>query len=77
MTDSTDRQIRRLHCERGMAQAELEAAHQIILNALKLMTTEQQIEWARVNELNANATEGGTRHHEREQLIARLAKPIE
>ncbi|WP_205191311.1 hypothetical protein [Burkholderia sp. LMG 13014] len=77
MTDALTRQIHRLHCERGMAQAELEAAHQIILNALNLMTPAQQIAWAHLNERNANATEGGTRHHERAQLIARLAKPID
>ncbi len=77
MADRTDRQIHQLHCERGMAQAELEAAHQIILNALNLMTPDQQSEWARINEQNANAVEGGTRHHERAQLIARLAKPID
>ncbi|MBR8435241.1 hypothetical protein KDW37_31270 [Burkholderia cenocepacia] len=77
MTDALTRQIHLLHCERGMAQAELELAHQIILNALQLMTTEQQVAWARLNEENARSDKGGTRYHERAALIARLAKPIE
>lgn len=76
MTNHIDLQMHQLYFERGMAQAELEKAHQIILNALRLMTPEQQNEWARLNETSACADEGGTRYHERARLIERLAKPI-
>ena len=48
---------------------ELEAAHQIIRNALNLMTTEQKAEWGRLNERDGVDGEGVTRANEREAVI--------
>ncbi|MDQ7981912.1 hypothetical protein QYH69_32330 [Paraburkholderia sp. SARCC-3016] len=51
--------------------AELQAAHRIIRNALSLMTTDQQAQWSEINERAALITDGATRAHEREAVIAK------
>ena len=51
--------------------AELQAAHQIIRNALAVMTTEQKAEWGRLNERDGVDGEGITRANEREAVIAK------
>jgi hypothetical protein len=50
---------------------ELELAHRIIRNALAIMTLEQTSEWAATNILSGNDSEGTTRAHEREAVIAK------
>ncbi|MDW3682971.1 hypothetical protein RA280_14680 [Cupriavidus sp. CV2] len=50
---------------------ELELAHRIILNALAVMTPEQKSEWAARNILTGNDSDGITRFHEREAVIAK------
>lgn len=54
---------------------ELVAAHQIIRNALAVMTTEQKVEWGRLNARDSVDGEGVTRANEREAVIkaARVA----
>lgn len=48
---------------------ELECAHQIIKNALNLMTDSQKQEWASMNAGHCVDGEGITRAHEREKAI--------
>ena len=48
---------------------ELKAAHQIIRNALNIMTLEQKLEWAARNEKDGVTGEGDTRANERESAI--------
>ena len=48
---------------------ELRAAHQIIRNALNLMTLDQKLEWASANEAGDVSGEGATRANEREAAI--------
>ncbi len=50
---------------------ELEAARDIIHNALSLMTTAQKSEWGRLNEAAGVEGEGVTRRHERNAVIAK------
>lgn len=50
---------------------ELQAAHQIIRNALAVMTVEQKAEWGRLNERDGVDGEGITRANEREAVIAK------
>lgn len=50
---------------------ELQAAHQIIRNALAVMTVEQKEEWGRLNERDGVDGEGVTRANEREAVIAK------
>ena len=50
---------------------ELKAAHQIIRNALNIMTLEQKLEWAARNEKDGVTGEGDTRANERESAIAK------
>lgn len=50
---------------------ELRAAHQIIRNALQIMTTPQKMAWARANARDGVEGEGATRANEREAVIAR------
>lgn len=50
---------------------ELRKAHQIIRNALAVMTTEQKSEWDRLNERDAVDGEGITRANERQSVIVR------
>jgi hypothetical protein len=50
---------------------ELEFAHQIIRNALHVMSTEQKAEWGRRNAYSNCDGEGVTRAHEREAVIRR------
>ncbi len=52
--------------------AELRAAHQVIRHALALMTTEQKIEWGRMNAAAGVEGEGVTRANERGELLAHL-----
>jgi len=54
--------------------AELQKAHQIILNALALMTTEQKSEWARSNSRDGVIGDGTTRYHERAEAITNATK---
>ena len=49
--------------------AELQAAHQIIRNALNIMTAEQKIAWAVKNVQDVVDGEGATRANEREAVI--------
>lgn len=50
--------------------SELEKAHQIIANAMRIMTPEQKQQWAEVND-DADLIESGTtRYHERRKAIA-------
>ena len=51
--------------------AELRAAHQIIRNALNLMTADQKIEWSKANERDGVHGEGVPRANEREAVIAK------
>lgn len=51
--------------------SELEAARDIIHNALSLMTTAQKSEWGRLNEAAGVEGEGVTRRHERDAVIAK------
>jgi hypothetical protein len=53
--------------------AELRMAHQIIRNALAIMTPEQKAEWAQVNERDDCIGEGTTRANERLAIIAKAA----
>jgi len=48
---------------------ELRAAHQIIRNALSLMTAEQKVAWGTYNEAHGVDGEGVTRANEREAAI--------
>ncbi|WP_213761949.1 hypothetical protein [Caballeronia sp. dw_19] len=48
---------------------ELRAAHRIISNALSLMSAEQKIEWALLNERDGVAGEGTTRANERLEVF--------
>ncbi len=50
---------------------ELRAAHQIIRNALAVMTTAQKNEWGCMNELHGVAGEGITRANERDAVLAK------
>jgi len=50
---------------------ELQAAHQIIRNALAVMSTKQKLEWGRRNARDGVEGEGVTRANEREAVIAR------
>jgi len=52
---------------------ELCAAHQIIRNALAVMTVEQKEEWGRLNERDGVEGEGITRANEREAVIAKAS----
>lgn len=52
--------------------SELEAARDIIHNALSLMTTAQKSEWGRLNEAAGVEGEGVTRRHERDAVIAKV-----
>lgn len=58
--------------EENGALSELRAAHQIIRNALNIMTLRQKNEWAERNEQDGCDGEGATRANERESVIARL-----
>lgn len=53
------------------ALGELKAAHQIIRNALAIMTTEQKVEWGRLNARDGVDGEGITRANEREAVLAK------
>ena len=55
--------------EHSRATAELAKAHQIIRNALAIMTGEQKAEWGRLNERDGVAGEGVTRAHERQAVL--------
>ena len=57
----------------GELLTELRAAHQIILNALALMTPEQKAVWAQANDRDGVIGEGTTRFHERAAAIAKAA----
>ena len=52
---------------------ELRLAHEIIRNALNLMTTDQKIEWSRINEKAGLITDGATRARERLAAISKAA----
>jgi len=52
---------------------ELRAAHQIIRNALQIMTTPQKNEWARANARDGVDGDGATRAHERDAAINRAS----
>lgn len=50
---------------------ELQKAHQIILNALAVMTTEKKTEWGRLNARDGVDGEGITRANERMAVLAK------
>jgi len=50
--------------------SELKAAHQIIKNALAVMTVAQKSEWAQRNDADGLVDLGATRAHEREAAIS-------
>jgi hypothetical protein len=54
------------------ALAHLEAAHQIIKNALNIMTPKQKAEWAKKNEASGIVSEGTTSANERLAAIQAL-----
>lgn len=54
------------------ALTELEAAQQIIKNALNIMTPEQKAEWAKKNEADGIISDGATRANERVAAIQAL-----
>ena len=56
------------------ALIEMQAAHQIIRNALNLMTAEQKSAWATRNEETGCIGDGTTRANERQAVIERLMK---
>jgi regulator of replication initiation timing len=58
-----------LRLERDALREELRKAHQIIRNALAVMTTEQKDAWGRMNERDMVDGEGITRANEREALL--------
>ncbi|QRQ86286.1 hypothetical protein [Cupriavidus oxalaticus] len=64
------RQALRQNLQRELLH-ELQLAHRMIFNALAVMTPEQKSEWAARNILSGNDSEGTTRAHEREAVIAR------
>lgn len=51
--------------------AELQHAHQIILNAVAIMKPEQLSAWAQANERDGCDGDGATRYHERADVIAK------
>ena len=53
---------------------ELEAAHQIIKNALSLMSAAQKNAWARKNQCDGLIDFGATRANERETVINKATK---
>ena len=69
----TQAAIRQAEAEslRAQLQRELQLAHQIIRNALALMTPAQRTDWALMNAASGNDSEGTTRFHERAAVIAR------
>jgi hypothetical protein len=52
---------------------ELRAAHQIIRNALNVMTADQKIEWSKANDRDGVHGDGVTRVNEREAVIAKAS----
>jgi len=50
--------------------AELKAAHQIIKNALAIMTVAQKNEWSQRNDADGLVDLGATRAHERGAVIS-------
>ncbi|WP_321889017.1 hypothetical protein [Paraburkholderia bannensis] len=67
----TEPEIPTLQVEKGLLIYELRSAHQIIRNALAVMTTEQQIAWGEMNARNGVDGEGATRAAERDALLTR------
>jgi hypothetical protein len=55
---------------------ELQAAHQIIRNALSLMTLEQKAAWADRNEADGADGEGATRYHERAAMLSSFGREV-
>jgi hypothetical protein len=51
--------------------AELKAAHRLLVVALGCMTPDGKAQFARRAEIMGLGTDGATRHHEREAVIAR------
>lgn len=73
--EPADKPANQSAADRDLLQAalgELKAAHQIIRNAMKLMTLEQKDVWAWNNETCECCGEGVTRDNEREAVIAAL-----
>lgn len=53
---------------------ELQAAHQIIKNALAVMTDDQKEEWGRLNDRDGVEAAGVTRYHERAAVLAKATE---
>lgn len=51
---------------------ELQAAHQIIINALAVMTDEQKMKWGELNDRDGVEGEGVTRYGERAEVLAKV-----
>jgi hypothetical protein len=67
----TKRELELLAASAPDLLSELRAAHQIIRNALQIMTTPQKMEWGRANARDGVEGEGTTRANERAAVIAR------
>jgi hypothetical protein len=67
--DGTVADIKLMACAPDLRR-ELRAAHKIIQNALAVMTTEQKLEWGRLNKIEHVDGEGITRANERAAVIA-------
>lgn len=53
---------------------ELQAAHQIIINALAVMTDEQKMKWGELNDRDGVEGEGVTRYGERAAVLAKATE---
>ncbi|WP_321905610.1 hypothetical protein [Paraburkholderia tropica] len=68
--DPTEIELATLQAEKSRLLFELRAAHQIIRNALSVMTTDEQIRWAEMNARDAVDGDGATKAGERDALLA-------
>ncbi|WP_234775578.1 hypothetical protein [Paraburkholderia tropica] len=68
--DPTEIELARLQAEKSQLVFELRAAHQIIRNALSVMTIDEQIRWAEMNARDGVDGDGATRATERDALLA-------
>lgn len=71
LTDATKEAVDKEIAAAPDLLAELQHAHQIILNAVAVMTPEQLSAWAQENERDGCDGDGATRYHERAEVIAR------
>jgi len=67
---AAQRQAAAANCSADLLR-ELKHAHQIIQNALNLMTIDQKFHWCEANARDGVDGDGITRYHERETVIKR------